>query len=283
MGRLCTLMFAWACVAAAPIGDLWQPAYCLDYEMRGPTAPYQPQPGDIVCYSYEGSILWGVGYKVALAGGPDHSGMVVRMPDDTLGILEAGPDDSLIVQVCSLAERLKFHHCNRGRVWVRRRKCPLTDEQSCLLTQFAISERGKNFSLLRLGAQITPLRSRGPIRTQFMGKPLGPHGGYICSEIIIESGVYAGIMDRETARPGATYPEDFFFDRSRNRYLDEHFSLAYAWEPPARLTFEDCPCCKARKGFSFRPNPDAIPVHPWFECNGPRKSKLSLRSLLSPV
>ena len=161
MRQLCILLFALSCVAASPVGDVWQPAYCLDYELRGPSTPYQPQAGDIVCYSYEGSILWGLGYKLALAGGPDHSGMIVKMPDDTFGILEAGPDDSLMVQVSSLAERLKFHHCNRGRVWVRRRKCPITDEQSCLLTKFAISERGKNFALLRLGAQITPLRCAG--------------------------------------------------------------------------------------------------------------------------
>lgn len=282
MHRLCILMFAVAGVAAAPGGELWQPAYCLDFELRGPTSAYVPQAGDIVIYMYEGDLLWSLGYKAALAGRPDHSGMIVKMPDGTFASLEAGPDDSLIVQVCSLEKRFHFHHCNRGRVWIRRRKCPLTDEQSCLLTKFAISEHGKNFSLLRLGQQITPLRPRGPL-TSVVGKPRGPHSSYICSEIVVEAGVYAGIMDRETARPGAIYPEELFFDRSRNRYLDEHFSLACGWEPPARLTFDDCPCCKARKGGFLRPNPEAIPVHPWFNCNGPRKSNLSLRGLLNPT
>lgn len=282
MRRLYCLLLAAASIAAAPYGDVWQSAYCLDYELRGPTLDYQPQAGDIVLYSYEGSILWGVGYKVALSGGPDHSGIVVCMPDGTFGILEAGPDDSLMVQVMSLSERLRFHACNRGRTWVRRRKCPLTDEQSCRLTQFAISERGKNFSLLRLGAQITPMRSRGPLQTSILGRPQGPHYSYICSEIVIEAAVYAGLINPETSRPRATYPEDIFFDRSRNRYLDQHFNLSCTWEPPARLTFEDCPCCKARKGGPFRPNPEAIPSHPWFQCNGPRKPNYSLRGLLNP-
>jgi hypothetical protein len=281
MRRLSLIIFAAACVAASPVGDLWQPAYCLDFELRGPTTPYEPQVGDIVFYCYEGDLLWELGYKVALAGRPDHSGIVVKMPDGTLATLEAGPDDSLSVEVCSLAERLKFHHCNRGRVWIRRRKHPLTEEQSCLLTKFAISERGKNFTLWRLGAQITPFRSRGPLRTFVMGKPQGPHFSYFCSEVVLEAAVYAGIMDRETTRPRATYPEDFFFDRSRNYYLDGRFSLACDWEPPARLTFEDCPCCKAQKGGLFWPNREGIPVHPWIRSNGAPKPT-SLRNYLNP-
>src|SRR5262245_17764708 len=124
MRQLSVICVALLGIAAAPVGDLWQPAYCLDYELRGPTRAYEPQAGDIVFYSYEGSILWGLGYKVALSGGPDHSGIVLKMPDGTLGVLEAGPDDSLIVQVSDLEPRFHFHHCNRGRVWIRRRKCP---------------------------------------------------------------------------------------------------------------------------------------------------------------
>lgn len=280
MRRTALFLFALSCIAACPAGDLWQPAYCLDFELRGPVQPYVPQAGDIVIYMYEGNLLWSIGYKFAFAGRPDHSGMIVKMPDGTFATLEAGPDDSLTVEVCSLEERLKFHHCNRGRVWIRRRKCPLTEEQSCRLTEFAISERGKNFSLWRLGAQITPFRARGPFRTEYFGKPAGKHSGYICSEIVVESGVYAGIMDGETARPGATYPVELFFDRSQNTYLNKHFSLACGWETPARLTFEGCSCCKAPKGGAFTPNPDAIPVHPWIKNYVPKTAPTSLRTYL---
>ena len=58
-----------------------------------------------------------------------------------------------------------------GRVWIRRRKVPLTPEQSCRLTAFAMAQDGKRFALIRLAAQLTPFRHRGPIRTKYVGKP----------------------------------------------------------------------------------------------------------------
>ncbi|MBX7102770.1 MAG: hypothetical protein K1X57_01725 [Gemmataceae bacterium] len=251
-------------VAASPAGDLYQPAYCLDRTLRGPSTPYVPQAGDMVFYNYDGNLFWKIGYKIALAGPPDHSGIVVKLPDGTFGVLEAGPDDSLIVEVCAAEDRLKFHSCHRGPVWIRRRICPISDEENKRLTEFAISERNKEYAVWRLLGQGTLLRSRGPIRTNWMGKSAGPKESYFCSEVVLEAAVYAGLLDAETTRPRATYPEDFFFDRSRNPYINKHLSLAHAWHPPQRLTFEDCPCCKEPKGSSKNPNPAAIPVHPYF-------------------
>jgi len=262
--RITAAILAILCIAAGPAGDLYQPAYCLDFKLRCPSRPYQPQPGDIVLYSFEGDWLWDIGFKLALTGKPYHCGVVCRMPDATLGILEAGPDDSDTVRVLSLPDRMKFHHCNRGRVYIRQRKCPLTDDESARLTQFAISEYGKPFAFWRLLGQATPLRTRKPFKLEHQGFPQGPHDDYWCSECALEALVFAGLLDAESTRPAATYPRELFFDRSLNPYLRKHFSLACGWEPPARWTIDGCSCCKAWKGSFHCPNPAAVPVHPYF-------------------
>jgi hypothetical protein len=251
-------------VAAGPVGDLYQPSYCLDHEFRAPSKHYEPQPGDLIFFTMDDSVFWDVCYKIAWAGHPYHIGVVVRMPDGTLASLESGPDDSDKVEVMALYERLKFHHCHRGRVWIRQRKTPLTEEQSCRLTQFAIQERGKRYALWRMMAQVTPLRLRAPVRTHFTAKTLGPHGSYMCAECIVEALVFAGVLDGESMRPRATYPIDMFFDRSNNHYLNKNLNLSCGWEPPARWSTDGCENCKAWKGSFHNPNPAGIPVHPYF-------------------
>jgi hypothetical protein len=49
----------------------------------------------------------------------------------------------------------------------------------------------------------------------------------------MESCVHVGLLDPATTRPSATYPRDLFFDKSMNRFLSEHFTLADGWLPPA--------------------------------------------------
>src|SRR5262249_44857214 len=88
----------------------------------------------------------------------------------------------------------------------------------------------------RFVLQITPFRARGPIRTCLLGKPKGPSGAMFCCEAVIEALVYAGLVDERTARPGATYPQDLFYDRSRNAYIDRHPPLDGGWAPPAQWT-----------------------------------------------
>jgi hypothetical protein len=95
-------------------------------------------------------------------------------------------------------------------------------------------QEGKWFALIRLGGQLTLLRSRGPLRTYILGKPRGDRSSYFCSELVTEAAVAAGLIDRRIARPAATYPHDLFFDRSYNLYLNRNFTLADGWEPPAR-------------------------------------------------
>jgi hypothetical protein len=105
------------------------------------------------------------------------------------------------------------------------------------LTEFALAQDGKRFALFRLGVQLTPFRTRGPLRTYFMGSP---HGGnrrsYFCSELVSEACVAAGLLDPARTRPSATYPRDLFFGRSFNRFLNRHLEINEGWLPPARWT-----------------------------------------------
>jgi hypothetical protein len=216
---------------------LYDPSYCLDTVLRGSPRPYAPQPGDIMVYT-DDNVFWEITHDLALAGQPHGSGIVVRRPDGSLGILEAGPNDTLHIRVLDVLPHLHEYEV-KGPVWIRQRKTPLTPEQSATLTEFALRQDGKRFAVGRLGVQLTPFRTRGPLRTYFLGKPKGDRNAYFCSELVVEAAVAAGLIDPETARPSATYPHELFYDHSFNLYLNRHFSLADCWEPPARCL--SCP------------------------------------------
>src|SRR5262245_46063924 len=150
---------------------LWQPSYELDYSLRGPVRPYVPQPGDIVMAA-DTSTFWKVMHNLAGTSDPTHSMVVFAMPDGKLGILEAGPHDTLKCRTLDALPHMLSYEME-GRVWVRRRAVPLTPEQSARLTEFAIAADGRQFALGRLAGQLTASRTRGPIRTYFVGKPHG--------------------------------------------------------------------------------------------------------------
>jgi hypothetical protein len=229
---------------APPGSYLWQPAYKTDHVLRGPARPYAPQPGDIVM-SADGSVFWLLMHNLAGTSHPTHSMIVFAMPDGRMAILEGGPHDTVKCRVLDALPHMYSYEAE-GRVWVRRRACPLTPEQSARLTEFALAVNGRDFALGGLAKQLTPFRARGPIRTAFVGKPRGPCAkSYYCSELVCEACVYAGLMDPRTTRPSATYPRDLFMDRSPNLYLNRHLKLAPAWDPPARWTSwtPDAPNC----------------------------------------
>lgn len=213
-------------------GLVHQPAYSNDKRPRPPLEPYQPQPGDVLLLSNPTPLFIFL-YKLAFAGQPGHSAVVVRMPDGRLGMLEAGVDSTPRTLVNPLDWRL---HTYQGTIWVRRRTAPLTPAEDARLTEFAARVDGKYFAVVRFALQVTPLRSRGPLRTFLVGRSRPawlPGRDYLCSEAVLEALVYAGLVDHRTARPSATYPADLFFDRSRNPYLDRHPPLAGGcWEVP---------------------------------------------------
>ncbi len=234
---LCSVLLAAAAVetpAAPDCGSyLYQPAFCIDDTLRGPAEPYTPQPGDIML-RMDNSIFWRVTHYMALAFDPNGSGIVYARPDGTLAILEAGPNDTLWVGTPDCLPHLKEYA--EARVWIRRRRCPLTPDQSARLTAFALAQDHKRFALIRLGGQLMPFRSRGPIRTCFIGKPYGDRQAWFCSELVCESCVAAGLMDPESTRPSATYPRDLFYGHSFNPYLNSHLRVNDDWYPPARWT-----------------------------------------------
>jgi hypothetical protein len=211
---------------------LYQPSYCIDFELHGPTREYVPQPGDIMLAT-DGSKFWKIMHNLAGTGHPTHSAIAFARPDGSMAILEGGPHDTLWCRTMDAVPHLQSYE-EEGRVWIRRRAVSLTPEQSARLTEFAMNNDGRWFALQRLGWQLTPFRTRGPIRTYFVGQPHGDRRSYFCSELVTEACVAAGIIDAATARPSATYPRDLFLDRSINLYINQHLKLAPDWDPPAR-------------------------------------------------
>lgn len=230
------LVFAAVGADPAPCGSyLCRPSYCVDFVLRGPSVPYEPQPGDIML-STDGSVFWLVMHNLAGTSHPTHSGIAFRQPDGSMAILEGGPHDTLRCRALPAVPHLKSYE-DEGRVWIRRRAVPLTPDQSCRLTQFALAIDGRRFALGRLGLQLTPFRPRGPLKTYVMGKPnYDRRNSYYCSELVTEACVAAGLLDPATARPSATYPRDLFLDWSINPYLRKHLKLAPDWDPPTRWT-----------------------------------------------
>jgi hypothetical protein len=218
--------------AEAPFGYVYQPAFDVRAVPRPPAVPYSPKPGDVLLFS-DTTPFWSLLFHLAWTGRPGHDGIVVRMPDGRLGVFESGYNDTPWSRFTPLDYRINQY---AGYVWVRSRIEPLTPEQDRLLTDFAVMADGTRYAIGRYIGQLTPFRSRGPLRTRFLGKPVGPGHHYYCSQAAVEAFVYAGLIDAETARPGATFPQDLFYDRSRNLYIDRHPPLAGGWEAPRLWT-----------------------------------------------
>ena len=83
-------------------------------------------------------------------------------------------------------------------------------------------------------AQMTVLRSRGPLRTYWMGSPDLDKSSYFCAELCMTACVAGRLLDPERTRPSATYPHDIFMDESLNPFLNKYQKLCPNWDPPAR-------------------------------------------------
>src|SRR5579884_4153419 len=137
----CVLSVAGPVEGPPAIGSyLYQPAFCIDDERRGPALAYVPQPGDLML-RLDGSKFWRVTHYMALAFDPNGSGIVFARPDGSLAVLEAGPNDTMWVSTPDLLPHLK-EYADVGKVWIRRRCVPLTPEQSAKLTAFALAQDG---------------------------------------------------------------------------------------------------------------------------------------------
>jgi hypothetical protein len=216
----------------APFGYLYQPARDVQLGVRLPATQYAPRPGDVVLLSNT-NRLWTFFYRFAFTGRPGHAGIVVTMPDGRLGILEAGSNETTWTRVTPFDYRLNQYP---GTVWVRQRIVPLTPAQDARLTAFAVAADNKPYATVRFLFQMTQLTTRGPLRTALLGRPEGIGRRYTCAEAIVEALTYAGVVDARRARPGATYPQDLFYDRSRNPFLDRNPPLESGWTTPAQWT-----------------------------------------------
>jgi hypothetical protein len=216
----------------APFGYLYAPAADVQLAPRLPATAYVPMAGDVLVMS-DTTRLWTLLYRLALTGRPGHGGVVVTMPDGRLGCLEAGYDGTLWTRLTPLD--YKLHHFP-GTIWVRERLCPLTPDQDARLTAFAVAAADKPYAVGKFVLMATQLTPRGPFRTAHFGRPARKEERYTCAELILESLLTAGLIDKRTVRPAASYPQDLFYDRSRNPYIDRHPPLAGGWAPPAQWT-----------------------------------------------
>ncbi len=214
-------------------GYLYPVAFNLEGELQGPARSYQPQAGDIfLCTDHV--LIVQIGHKLAGGQSPHHSGLVIMRPDGSPASLESGPHNTIWVRVLDLVKNLGKYEEEGESVWIRQRKTPLTAEQSKMLTHFAMAQDGKLFAWGRVLGQLTPFRSRGPLRTYWMGGPHGNRFSYFCSELVLESLLAAGLLDPNRTRPAATYPCDLFFGTSDNSFINQNLDINASWEPPAR-------------------------------------------------
>jgi hypothetical protein len=234
------LMLGWADQSPCPGSFLYQPAFCMDYALRLPAEPYDPQPGDI--FLATGREWWAkIGHWMAGTGAPQHSGIVFASADGRMMLLEAGPHNTFHCRAGDLVPQLASYEAIE-RVWIRRRKVPLTPEQSARLTAFAVMADGKRFAFIRMVAQAVHLRCRGPLLDLGFGLPHGERYSYFCAELVGEACVAGGLLDADATRPAAMYPRDFFFGRSNCAFVDCRLDMEQ-WYPPARWT--PCPGTEA--------------------------------------
>jgi hypothetical protein len=218
---------------------LYQPAFVLDKQLRCPAVPYQLQPGDI-CFAVNNHTFSKIGHHLSGAGLPNHSMIVFAQPDGRMAIVEAGPHSELKIAAIDALQHLQSYEDEGSRVWVRRRKTPLTPDQSACLTSYCLTLPERRFAIKRLAVQLSPFRSRFPLRTAVIGKSDLDRSNFFCSELVLNALIAAGVFQPGSQRPAATYPSDLFYGHSSNIFVNRGVRLINCdWEPPARWT--GCP------------------------------------------
>jgi hypothetical protein len=191
------------------------------YLLGHPPQPYEPREGDLIFYD-DHSRVWMKLFEAVGTGPPLHMGIVVRRRDRSLAVLEAGPDDTVWVDLRPLVPRLhQFYNDYNGTITIRRAKVPLNRFQSRALTRFAEAQNGKRYAVLRLLAQGTSLRSRGPLES-ILGKTYTDRDSWICSELAMAGAAVVGLIDPEVVHANSVYPRDLV-DNQR-------YDLSKAWE-----------------------------------------------------
>jgi hypothetical protein len=197
--------------------------YLLVRQPSGAThaEPYEPHAGDLVLFD-DLKLKWHILYRLVGTEPPDHSGIVVRLPDGRAALLESGPDNGTRVCLTESASRL---HQFQGILWVRRLRNPLPAEPCQRLTDFAIAQEGKRYATCRLLLQGTPFRCRGILRKRYFGKTYLDRCSWLCSELVVAAGTAAGLFDPALHPANAIYPRDIIDD--------ETYDLSATWLPAA--------------------------------------------------
>lgn len=218
--------FAVSGVSQAPVGEL----VFAPPRIRQPdrVEPYLPREGDFVFYD-DRSAVWTPLFAMAGTGPPLHMGMVVRKKDGRFAVLEAGPDDTVWVKLLDLGPRLEQFERDfpKGAITIRRCKRTLTAEQSAALTKFAHAQDGKRYAVLRLLAQGTSIRARGPLEP-YLAKTDLERDAWMCSELAVACAAVAGLLDGKQIHANATYPRDLV-DNQRHD-LGAVWDDAAAWK-----------------------------------------------------
>ena len=205
-------------VPVSPYGYLWfyQP------DGHGGTVkhvcPYVPHEADILFFD-DMSKFWEFLYHIGKTAPPFHTGIMFRKPDGTFHVLESGPDDTLHVYLLEACERV---HTFKGILQVRRCKVPLTREQSCTLTNFALAQEGKHYAVWRLLLQGTPIKTRGGPMRLALAKTRYERCRWLCTEIVVAAAELIGLMDPNVVKATNTYPLDI---------VDDHmYDLSAVWD-----------------------------------------------------
>jgi hypothetical protein len=198
---------------------------CADSRSTVPV-PYEPQPGDIVLFR-SSRIISNVLCHAVLCGGATHSAMVVPRKDGSLALLET-PYVGAPVALSEIVPALQKY---RGRIWVRRRKAPLTEQQACNLSAFAHEQEGKKYDYC--GLLVMPFCRPLQCVTK---KNHDVHdvdaSSYFCSSLVIAACMAANLLDPRDVRPVCICPNDLM-----NDWLVD---LSCGWEKPEHLMIEAC-------------------------------------------
>jgi hypothetical protein len=237
-----TAVFGWlACSAGLFLaGPNSNPGGYLQISFEGPAGsavtrfvPYYPCEGDIVLFD-DHNPVWHFLYRMVGSDMPDHSGMVVKLPDRTLALLESGPDDfKLAGPYVRLLEALPRLHCYEGTLYIRRLKRPLSQSQSLALTHFAMEQEGKRYAIGRLLLQATPCRCRSGWRAKYFARTYTDRCSWLCSELVVAAGTVAGLFDPTVHQANRMYPLDM--------KEDKNFDLRAIWDPARVWTPEPGP------------------------------------------
>jgi hypothetical protein len=194
------------------------PARAID----GQAIPYRPREGDLILYD-DHKAIWNLLFAYAGTGAPLHAGIVVKKADGRLAVLEAGPDDTIWVELIDLNARLRKFD---GTITIRACKKELSRAQSLALTRFAVRQEGKRYAILRLLLQGTWLRPRGPLGP-LLATTVLERDSWICSELVVAAASVAGLIDPHTVPANATFPRDLADNRRHDLCAIWHDGAAW--------------------------------------------------------